>query len=486
MIQYSKADSPMSPQGFFEVVRKRRFTIFLTFAVIFLGVVLVTFLMPPTYRSSAKVMVNYLLDLDTAHLLNLVRTQDRSYYDQLNSETVIFRSRAVLEPVVVKLRNPDYPVENEQLSSSELDNAVLHLKNRINVERDRDTNVLIVSCEDRNPNWTKKIVDEVVNQYIEQRPLLNRDERALEFIDKQIQSIEKRIHDIKARGMEYQQKSDLIAPGEQGKILLSSLAVFDRELTKIRSDRMSKEAQVKVIQEQLEKGDDPSLLATESSAYVSKFDYINSLKKALLELELEKERLALKFTDKHPKMVAIVSDIEETREKYKQAAREILDSEMAALKTLQINEQALLRRINQVAKSINGLAKKEFELGKITLGVSDLESVHSMLLKQREEAKISADKQEYSIKARVIESAVTPRFPVRPNRPLYILLGFLVALVVAFGLSFFVEYFDHSLNTAEDAQNCLGLPLLATISDIQSLKTEQPKQGQGKQKPDSK
>lgn len=486
MIQYSKADSPMSPHGFLEVVRKRRFTILITFAIIFFGVVLVTFLMQPTYRSSAKVMVNYLLDLDTAHLLKLIQTQDRSYYDELNSETVIFKSRAILEPVVMNLRNPDYNSDRKSLASQEVDRAVQHLKEKLDISRDRDTNILIVSCQDHNPNWAKKIVDNVVDQYLKQRPLLNRDERALEFIDRQIQLVEKRIHAIKEKGMEYQQTAELVAPGDQANILLSSLSDFDRELTRVRSERMSKEALVKVIQEQIERGEDPSLLSTESSAYVSKFSYINGLKKKLLELELEKERLALKYTREHPKMVAITSDIEETRKKFKSATQEILDSELANLKTLRINEQALMRRMNKVANSINALAKKEFELGKITLGVSDLEGVHSMLIRQREEAKLSADKQQYSIKARVIEPAVVPGFPYKPNRPLYILLGFLVALVVALGLAFFIEYFDHSLNTAEDAQNCLGLPLLATISDIQSAKVMQQKERPLTQKPDSK
>jgi capsular polysaccharide biosynthesis protein len=66
----------------------------------------------------------------------------------------------------------------------------------------------------------------------------------------------------------------------------------------------------------------------------------------------------------------------------------------------------------------------------------------------------------------VIEPAVKPYKPVKPNRPLYVAISILLGVVVSFGFTLFVESFDHSLNTAEDARNALGLPILASISEI--------------------
>ena len=51
-------------------------------------------------------------------------------------------------------------------------------------------------------------------------------------------------------------------------------------------------------------------------------------------------------------------------------------------------------------------------------------------------------------------------------------LGFLMAIVVSFGTALFAEYFDHSVNTAEDAQHCLGLPILAVIPEFSAGYTQ--------------
>jgi hypothetical protein len=42
------------------------------------------------------------------------------------------------------------------------------------------------------------------------------------------------------------------------------------------------------------------------------------------------------------------------------------------------------------------------------------------------------------------------------------LLGF----IISFGSAFFLEYFDHSINTVDDARNALGVPIIAAIPNL--------------------
>ena len=182
MIQYSRTDSPMSPHSFLSVVRKRSKTIGLLFVVLFLTIVLAAFVWPQSFRAQATVMVNYMVDANKAHLLNLYRVDDNSYYNRINSEILIFGMQRILGPVAdaifgEKQNEQDKPVIAD---AEEKAARINELKSGLNIERERDTNVLKVSFDDQNPRFAAQVVDNVVSEYVVQRPTLNRDDRAYE------------------------------------------------------------------------------------------------------------------------------------------------------------------------------------------------------------------------------------------------------------------------------------------------------------------
>jgi uncharacterized protein involved in exopolysaccharide biosynthesis len=476
MIQYSHQDSPMSPHSFLSVVAKRRGLILLVFLLTVVLVAVGVFVMPPMYKASAKLMVNYQIAIEKEHLLNLWQIQDKNYYERMSSEVAIVKMRSVLEPAVKELGLAEvltHPSGDEQV---DFDRAVEELKRRLNVEREKDTNVLVVSYEDRNAQRAAQIVDRVVTEYIRQRPGLDRDDRAYEFFDKQIEQIKVQIDEIEKKGMMYKSKEKVLSPSQQTAILFESLSSFDQELSRARAERIAHEAQLKVIREQLASEKDLIIPSTQSTNGMSQQGYYNNLKGTLLSLEIKKTTLLQKYTEKHPEVASITAEIEATRAKIKEAQEEIVQGEESASKALLAQESALAMSMNQVASSISKMSRQEYELGQLSIGIEDLRAVHSMLIRQREEARIANSQKEYLLQVRLLEPALAPRDPARPNKPLYLSLSVLVGLMLAFGVAFFLEYFDHSVNTVEDAQHCLQIPILASIPDFQAEPSRRRKQ----------
>ncbi len=485
MIEYSKYDSPMSTYSFMSIIYKRRKSILTLFLLIMVGVVGAAFVLPPVYRSSAKVMVNYQGDNEKAHLLGLVQTNGRVSYDQIGSELVIMKMRSILEPVVRDLEM-DRKENNQngliavlakklglgkQAMAGEMNvpfnKALSGLSKKLNIEREKDTNVIQVSYENEDPVYAATVVDRVVREYIEQRPSLDRDTRAYEFFETQIQEIKKQIDELEQRGMFYKSRERVLQPDQQTQILFSSIADFDKELTRVRSERIATEARLNVIREQLDKGVDIAFPNTESTEKVGRLDYLNELKKTLLELELQKSSLEKKYTIKHPELALVLQDIETTRQKIRMEVEEIIRAEETSVRALKAAEQALAGRMNQVVYSVSELSRQEYELGKLTIGIDDLREVYSMLIKQREEARIAASKKEYLVQVRLLEPPIVAYKPVKPNKILFAGLALVLGVILSLGCAFFIEMFDHSVNTVEDAQHCLGLPILATIPDFE-------------------
>ncbi|HNY91876.1 MAG TPA: GumC family protein [bacterium] len=468
MIQYSKYDSPMSPQSFMGVLQKRgRVVLFLFLAIV--GVITIAaFLVPPTYRANARLMINYQLDIEKEHLLSLIQIHDKSYYERLSSEPIIMRMRSILEPVVAALGLDRRKGSAAEPTPSDRDRAIELLGTDLEVEREKDSNVLRVSYESRNPALAASIVSQVVEQYIKQRPALERDERESEYFDKQIQQVSAQIDELEKKGMEYKARERVLSVDHQSSILFETLADYDKRLTEVRTERLSKEARLKVIREQLTGGGEIVIPNTESGNAGGRYLYVNELSKSLLGLEIRKSSLEQKYTSNHPELASVLAQIDENKKKIDQAVKELIQGEEIDIKAKQAEERALAGSMAQVAYNVTDLSRKEYDLGRLTIGIDDLKSVYSMLLRQREQARLAANRQEYLVQVKVLEAAAVPQRPVSPNRPLWIALGLLLGLVVALGVAFFMEYFDHSVNSADDVHNCLGLPILATIGDFKT------------------
>ncbi len=68
-----------------------------------------------------------------------------------------------------------------------------------------------------------------------------------------------------------------------------------------------------------------------------------------------------------------------------------------------------------------------------------------------------------SIMVTIIDTAQPGPHPVRPNKPLNIALGIIIGLVVGVGLAFFIEYLDTSVKTIDDVERALQAPVLGVI-----------------------
>ncbi len=67
------------------------------------------------------------------------------------------------------------------------------------------------------------------------------------------------------------------------------------------------------------------------------------------------------------------------------------------------------------------------------------------------------------INVKVVEPAVVPLDPVKPNASLNVILGLLVGLMASIGLAFLLEMIDVTIKEQEDVERLLGVPSLGKI-----------------------
>lgn len=67
----------------------------------------------------------------------------------------------------------------------------------------------------------------------------------------------------------------------------------------------------------------------------------------------------------------------------------------------------------------------------------------------------------------IVDTAVTPAKPVKPNKMLNVLIAFVVGLMASVGLVFLLEYMDNTIKTSSDVEKLLGIPVLGVIPNYE-------------------
>src|SRR5208283_5603039 len=89
------------------------------------------------------------------------------------------------------------------------------------------------------------------------------------------------------------------------------------------------------------------------------------------------------------------------------------------------------------------------------------------LLQKLKEAGITAGLRSSNI--RVVDPALAPTTPSRPQKSRNIFLGFLLGIVGGIGLAIFREYLDNTIKSPDDVEALTGLPSLAVVPSLPGL-----------------
>ena len=432
--------------------------------------ILISFLMSPVYQSSAQILVEREVDSEKALLFRMDLNSRGEYYDWLNAEPAIIHSYSVAKRVVRAL-HLDKTANTSQIAANDsvsLEKTIIAFRKNLTVENPKKSNVIDITYEAKSPQLAAAVVNEVISTYINYRSEIYDETESFRFFEKQIHLLEDRLRELEQGQAEFKQREDVLSPTEQRAILLTRLAEYEKSLTAVRTDRVGKEAKIAVIKQQLRKGQTLNIPTTEASDSPSREKHIAKLKGDLLDMEVQRERLLQRFTPQYEEVVNLDHQIAATKAQVQNEIQQIVKMEEISISAFKAEEDALQSSIRDVQDEMRAFAQKEFEFTQLSRGIDDKREVYSMLLKQREEAKISLAKMQRGVKIKVISPAVTLPDPIRPKKTLYITISILCGLFGGLSLALVVEYLDRTLKTLRSIKALGGTGKFAELPRLVS------------------
>jgi capsular exopolysaccharide synthesis family protein len=163
---------------------------------------------------------------------------------------------------------------------------------------------------------------------------------------------------------------------------------------------------------------------------------LETLKKEQARIETDIHEASQRYKEKHPKMIALNSELASVKEKIKAETD----------RQLQLNEKMIQYNV----------LKREVESNR---------QLYESLLKRAKETSVSEELQTSRI--RIVDPAEVPKSPVRPKKMQNFILSCILGVMLGFGIAFFLEYIDSTVKTAEDIELYVKLPFLGYVPSAQ-------------------
>jgi succinoglycan biosynthesis transport protein ExoP len=342
---------------------------------------------------------------------------------------------------------------------------VEELAKQISVRVRRGTWLIDISVEDRSPVLAQKIAELLIKEFtyenFQQHTEIS--EMAYNFLREKAQRLKAKLANSEGALQSFKEQYHAVELGEKENTVIEKLHTLNRLVTEAKAARLKLEsdyAQIKKLG-----GNPPTdLLSVPAIASASPIIAVEKL-----VAEKEAEVAALNEIYKHPYHTGAVEQLQQLKANLDRtilhAAQEVTNAYDSAVATEKRMEEALQNQ-DEIA----------LQLGKLLIPYDALRQevdadrvLYESVLNRLKETDATKDAVQDSIQ--LISHPLLPERPVSPQKWV-ILLFILGGFMLGCGIAFLSRTLDRSFRTPDEAERCLGVPVLADIPKARKIKSD--------------
>jgi len=432
------------------IVWRHRAVMITCFVALVSTVTLGTLLQTRVYVATAKVLIEREAPrvVSFQEVSPIEATQD--YYQ---TQYEIIRSRPLVEKVIERL---DLGSKRPSLASSR--DPVAALLRHVAIEPIRNSRLVGIQADDPDPEVAAAIANLLANLYVEEtvNTRIAAARQAINWLSDQLLDQKAKAKDSETELQRYKEEAGLVAPEEKQDITVKKLEEFNSEYIAAKSKRLELESQLNEVRGARR---DRNRLA--SAPIIVQNTLIQKLRADLIALQVRLSELQSTFTEKHPEVVKLRSQIDKITGEIDSEVARLVRSMETEYNALRAREEAMLAAVAQYKQEVQGLAEKQIQYSVLKREADSNQEMYNLLLKRVKETRLEEGLTASNV--RIVEQAAVPRYPARPNRTMNIAIGILVSLLLGVAFAFFAEYMDNTVRNVHEVEQLTGLTVIAEI-----------------------
>lgn len=403
-----------------------------------------------------------------------------SYYtnkDYYATQYEIIQSRAVAQKVLEMVPGDNVleylGFDLEKIEPDKIKNIdpVAVLLSKITVTPQKNSNIVRISVEDKDPEKAAFLANAVASSYIEfnlEKKYFETKDAARWLMDQSV-SLKQNLENSEMMLFEFKQSNNVLATTFEAKQELLSNRII--KLTNTLTDQ---EIKRNALTAKIEEYAHLNIDNPEDGFFkeISKENpIIGNLKLKYLEVVSKINESEQVYGEKHPKVVTLLADKENIEKTFKSEIEGVVSSYNLELKMLDNEMKKNRKMLSESQTEAINLNKLDINYSKLRREVETNKKLYDIVLERSKEADLSALLKNNNI--RMIDRALVSKIPVKPRKQIILLAGFAIALVLASLAVFLVEFFDTKFKSFKELETISGKSLLGIIPKFQQIETSQ-------------
>jgi succinoglycan biosynthesis transport protein ExoP len=478
-------------------ITKRKWSIMGLVVLVALITTLVVFSMRPLYRSTTVVMIeqNKAKVVSIEEVYNSMGGGNREYYQ---TQVEIIKSRELARKVVEKLKlttHPDYDPRQAQSSDSlkalnpvnwfksteppsedqVAKAAIREFMSDLQVQPIRNSQLVQISFTAYDKELAAKVPNTLAETFIENdlESKIKMTQKASAWLGEQMGDLRQKLNNSERALQEYRDRERIVdAKG----VALSGASKALEEATSGLVSARTKRAEAESLFNQVQAAKQGKAAGgLESIPAVLRHPTVQSMKQAEAEAERRLADASKRYGPEHPRMLQANAELAAARDNTKRQVETVVAGVAKEYEVARANEQAISSALGQSKAEIQGLNRKEFQLGVLEREAQSNRQLYDMFLNRAKETNVSTDLQ--STVARVVDPAIVPGGTYAPKKSQIVAIASAVALIIGMMLSLLLDRINNTINTAGEVEGRLGVPMLGYLQKMattgkKSMKTE--------------
>jgi succinoglycan biosynthesis transport protein ExoP len=472
---------------YWRAIAKRRWSILGLTLVVAVLAALIASSMRPLYRGSATILIEQgkskVVSIEEVYSQGLIQ---REYYQ---TQVEILKSDELAGKVVQKLKlttHPDFDVRQaepgwlarllafgaprEPASPSEdqvLKAAVARFRNELQVQLVRNSQLVRISFSTHDRDLAGRVPNALAETYIENdlEARVAMTQKASEWLRARMGELRSKVETSEKALQDFRDREHIVdAKGLAMSGASKQLEEFTRSLVEARQRRAEAESAYAMVQ-QIRAG--RAQVSYDSIPAVLRNPLVQRMKEQEADAEKRLSDAAKRYGPEHPKMIQAHAELDAARANTHRQIEDVVTGLSKEYEVAKANESAVATALAQSKADIQGLNRKDFQLGILERDVQQNRNLYEMFVNRLKETSAAGDLQ--STIARVVDPSSAPPGPYAPNRTQIVTIAASAALVIAAMLALLLDRLSNTINSTTDVETRLGMPVLGVLQRIKKF-----------------